>query len=42
MHPGGFGPEFLEAAVTGAGAALLSWMVGSIVRYLQSTEPVTE
>jgi hypothetical protein len=42
MHPGGFGPEFLEAAITGIGATLLSWMVGSIVHYLRSPERVTQ
>ena len=35
MHPGGFGPVFMEALVTGAGAALLSWIVGSIYRYVR-------
>lgn len=33
MHPGSFGPVFMEALVTGAGAALLSYMVGSIYRF---------
>ena len=42
MHPGSFGPEFMEALVTGAAAALLSWMAGSIVGYLRSGQPVTE
>ena len=42
MHPGGFGPVFMEALVTGAGAALLSWIVGSIYRYLKSGQTVTE
>jgi hypothetical protein len=29
MHPGGFGPVFMEAIVTGAAAAGLSWIVSS-------------
>ena len=36
MHPGSFGPVFMEALVTGAGAALLSWIVGSIYRHYRA------
>ncbi|MFP6837386.1 MAG: hypothetical protein VB948_14910 [Pseudomonadales bacterium] len=36
VHPGGFGPVFLEALVTGAGAALLSHLVGIAVRYTRN------
>lgn len=42
MHPGGFGPVFIEALVTGAGAALLSWIVGSIYRYLRAGRTAAE
>jgi hypothetical protein len=42
MHPGGFGPVFMEALVTGIGAAFLSYIVGSIYRYIRSSEPATE
>ena len=34
-------PRFWQS-VTGAGAALLSWMIGSIVRFVRATEPVAE
>lgn len=36
VHPGGFGPVFLEALVTGAGAALLSHLVGIALRYIRN------
>ena len=32
VHPGMFGPAALEAIVTGIGAAVLSYLVGSLVR----------
>lgn len=32
VHGGGFGSAFIEAAVTGAGAAVLSFGIGAIVR----------
>lgn len=32
VHPGMFGPVFLEAAVTGLAAAILSYLVGTLVR----------
>jgi hypothetical protein len=35
VHPGQFGPVALEAMVTGAGAALLSWLVGSAYRWMR-------
>jgi hypothetical protein len=35
VHPGMFGPAALEAIVTGIGAALLSYLVGSLVRIWQ-------
>lgn len=38
MHPGSFGPVFMEALVTGAGAALLSYIVGSIYRYFRGEQ----
>jgi predicted permease len=31
MHPGGFGPVFLEAVVTGLGAAALCHLVGFVI-----------
>jgi hypothetical protein len=41
MHPGSFGPVFLEALVTGAGAALLSWLAGSAYRFFQRRRTAT-
>jgi hypothetical protein len=35
VHPGQFGPVALEAIVTGAGAAALSWLVGSAYRWMR-------
>jgi hypothetical protein len=35
VHPGQFGPVALEAMVTGAGAAVLSWLVGSAYRWMR-------
>jgi hypothetical protein len=32
MRPGSFGPVFMEAVVTGLGAAFLSYIVGTIYR----------
>ncbi len=32
VHPGQFGPIAMEAIVTGLGAALLSYLVGTLVR----------
>jgi len=32
MHPGSFGPVFMEAAVTGIGAATLSYIAGTLYR----------
>ncbi|MBT8115333.1 MAG: hypothetical protein KJP04_08125 [Arenicella sp.] len=32
MHPGMFGPVFVEAIITGIGAAVLSFIVGAILR----------
>jgi hypothetical protein len=36
IHEGSFGPLFLEAVVTGLGAAVLSFLVGKAVRSLRS------
>lgn len=36
IHPGMFGPVFLEAIVTGLGAAVLSYTVGWIVQVYRS------
>ncbi|MFT6408493.1 MAG: hypothetical protein ACJAQ6_001913 [Arenicella sp.] len=33
MHPGMIGPFFLEAIITGIGAAILSYLVGMALRY---------
>jgi len=38
VHPGEFGPVFLEAAVTGLGAALLSFLVGVALRHARGTK----
>ncbi len=35
VHPGGFGPAAMEAVVTGLGAALLSALVGTVVRKIR-------
>jgi hypothetical protein len=35
VHPGGFGPFFLEAIVTGAGAAALSFAVQMVTRWIR-------
>ena len=37
VHPGQFGPVFLEAFVTGIGAALLSYGVGIAVRRIRDS-----
>jgi hypothetical protein len=36
VHPGMFGPVALEAIVTGIGAAILSYLVGALVRLLRA------
>ena len=41
VHPGMFGSVVTEALVTGAGAAILSYLVGSAVQYFRS-EKVTQ
>jgi len=33
IHPGMIDPVFLEAVITGIGAALLSYVIGTILRY---------
>jgi hypothetical protein len=35
VHSGQFGPVALEAIVTGAAAALLSWLLGSAFRWMR-------
>jgi len=35
VHPGHFGPVVLEAVVTGAMAAALSWLAGSAYRWMR-------
>ena len=42
MHPGMFGSVFTEAAVTGAGAAALSWLVGTLVMAIRARRSGTE
>jgi hypothetical protein len=32
VHPGGLGPAFVEAAITGAGAAILSFGIGATLQ----------
>lgn len=39
VHPGGFGPAVAEALVTGAGAAVLSLLVGATVRRWRRRAP---
>lgn len=36
VHPGSFGPVVMEAVVTGAAAAMLSYLVGSAWRYFRT------
>ncbi len=36
IHPGQFGPVYLEALLTGVGAALLSYLAGFVVRYIRA------
>ena len=36
VHPGAFGPVALEAALTGLGAAALSYLVGALIRYARA------
>ena len=36
VHPGMFGSVVTEALVTGAGAAVLSYLVGSAIRYVRT------
>lgn len=40
MHPGSFGPVFMEAVVTGSGAAFLSYVAGTIYRWYRNRQPV--
>ena len=35
MHPGGFGPAWAEAAVTGLVAGALSWAAAGVLAYLR-------
>lgn len=39
VHPGMFGPVFLEAVVTGIGAAILSFLVGMLLRAVRARQP---
>ena len=36
IHPGQFGPVYLEALLTGVGAALLSYVAGFMVSYIRA------
>lgn len=36
VHPGQFGPAAMEAVVTGLGAAVLSYVVGALVRRIRA------
>jgi hypothetical protein len=36
VHPGAFGTIAIEAVITGLGAAILSYLVGTAVRYIQA------
>ena len=38
MHPGQFGPLFLEAIVTGCGAAVLCLLIGHLLDWLRSRQ----
>jgi hypothetical protein len=37
VHPGQFGPIAMEAIVTGLGATMLSYLVGTLVRGVRRT-----
>ena len=37
VHPGGFGAAWMEAALTGLGAAVLSFLVGMLLRRRKKT-----
>ena len=39
VHPGAFGPVFMEALVTGVGAAALSYVVGTVYRRFRGRLP---
>ena len=41
MHPGSFGPVFMEALVTGVGAAVLSFSVGTAWRWYREGQAAT-
>jgi len=38
MHPGSFGPVFMEAVVTGIGAAFLSYVAGTLFRLYKNRQ----
>lgn len=38
MHPGSFGPVFMEAVVTGLGAAALSFTAGTLYRLFRNRQ----
>ena len=40
MHPGSFGPVFMEALVTGLGAAALSYFAGTAYRWYRARRTV--
>jgi len=42
MHPGMIGPIFLEAIITGLGAAVLSFAVGSFLKYRRQKRTAVE
>ena len=42
VHPGGFGPAFMEAAVTGGGAAALSFAVAVSLRSFVGQQDLTK
>jgi len=41
VHPGMFGSVVTEALVTGAGAAILSYLVGTAIRYAHMKKAVS-
>ena len=42
VHPGAFGPEWAEAAVTGVATAALSFAVGTVWQRMAKTRAVSE
>jgi uncharacterized membrane protein len=42
VHPGNFGPVFMEAALTGLGAAMLAFVIGTLWRRITGRRKTQE